>query len=44
MDDKVKHIARAGFASKGTVYALTGILALGAAFGLGSQSQGKLGF
>ncbi|QLG46494.1 DUF1206 domain-containing protein [Costertonia aggregata] len=43
MDEKIKHIARTGYASKGTVYALTGILAFGAAIGLGRSSEGKLG-
>ncbi len=43
MDEKIKDMARAGYGSKGTVYALTGILAFGAAFGLGSSSKGKLG-
>jgi len=43
MDKKIKHIARTGYASKGTVYALTGILAFGAAVGLGGKSEGKLG-
>lgn len=32
-----------GYASKGTVYALTGMLAIGAAIGLGHNSEGKLG-
>lgn len=43
MDDKIKHIARTGYVAKGTVYALTGILAFGAAIGLGQSSEGKLG-
>lgn len=43
MDRKVKKIAKTGYASKGLVYALTGILALGAAIGLGGQTEGKLG-
>jgi len=43
MNKKVKYIARTGYASKGTVYALTGILAFGAAIGLGGESEGKLG-
>ncbi|QCW99496.1 DUF1206 domain-containing protein [Aggregatimonas sangjinii] len=43
MDDRIKKIAKTGYASKGMVYALTGILAFGAAFGLGSTSEGKLG-
>ncbi len=43
MDDKIKKIARTGYVSKGVVYALTGILAFGAASGLGGSSEGKLG-
>lgn len=43
MDKRIKNIARTGYAAKGVVYALTGILALGAAIGLGSSSEGKLG-
>ncbi|MDT7829767.1 DUF1206 domain-containing protein [Pricia sp. S334] len=43
MDKRVKQTARAGYISKGAVYAITGILAFGAAAGLGSQSKGKLG-
>lgn len=43
MDKQVKQTARAGYISKGTVYAVTGVLAFGAAAGLGSQSKGKLG-
>lgn len=43
MDKRIKQIARAGYISKGAVYAVTGILAFGAAAGLGSQSEGKLG-
>lgn len=43
MDNRIKNIARAGYASKGVVYALTGVLAFGAAIGLGSSSEGKLG-
>jgi len=43
MDNKIKKIARTGCAAKGTVYALTGILAFGAAIGLGGSSEGKLG-
>ena len=43
MDKKVKNIVRTGYASKGLVYALTGFLAISAAFGLGAQSEGKLG-
>lgn len=43
MDNKIKTIARAGYISKGVVYALTGILAFGAAIGLGGSTEGKLG-
>ena len=43
MDEKIKKVARIGYVSKGVVYALTGILAFGAAFGLGGSSEGKLG-
>lgn len=43
MDNNIKKIARAGYASKGTVYAITGGLALSAAIGLGQSSEGKLG-
>lgn len=43
MDKRIKNIARTGYASKGVVYALTGILAFGAAIGLGTSSEGKLG-
>lgn len=43
MDDKIKKIARTGYISKGVVYALTGILAFGAAVGLGGSAEGKLG-
>jgi hypothetical protein len=43
MDKQIKQTARAGYIGKGTVYAVTGILAFGAAAGLGSQSKGKLG-
>ncbi len=43
MDDKIKKIVRTGYVSKGVVYAITGILAFGAAVGLGGSSEGKLG-
>lgn len=43
MDNRIKNIARTGYAAKGVVYALTGILALGAAIGLGNSTEGKLG-
>ncbi|WP_026753873.1 DUF1206 domain-containing protein [Sediminibacter sp. Hel_I_10] len=43
MKEKIKKIARAGYASKGVVYGLTGILAFGAAAGLGGSSEGKVG-
>lgn len=43
MDNKIKNIAKTGYVAKGAVYALTGILAFGAAIGLGNSSEGKLG-
>ncbi|MBC8769251.1 DUF1206 domain-containing protein [Arenibacter sp. BSSL-BM3] len=43
MDNQIKNIARTGYAAKGVVYALTGILAFGAAIGMGNSSEGKLG-
>ena len=43
MEDKIKKVAKAGYASKGVVYGLTGILAFGAAAGLGGSSEGKVG-
>jgi len=43
MEEKIKKMARAGYVSKGVVYALTGFLAFGAASGLGGGSEGKLG-
>lgn len=43
MDNKIKSIAKTGYVSKGIVYALSGILAFGAAIGLGNSSEGKLG-
>lgn len=43
MNKTVKQIARTGYASKGTVYTLSGILAFGAAIGLGGSPEGKLG-
>lgn len=43
MDSKIESIARAGHTAKGIVYALTGALAFGAAFSLGSTAKGKLG-
>lgn len=42
MDPKIKRIARAGYAAKGAVYILTGILALLTAFDLGGEKVGKL--
>ena len=42
MDDKIKKAARTGFAAKGLVYLITGILAFLAAFNLGGQKAGKL--
>ena len=43
MNEKIKKAARAGYIAKGVVYAVTGILAFGAASGLGGSSEGKLG-
>lgn len=45
MDHQIKNIARTGYAAKGVVYAITGILAFGAAIGMGmgNSSKGKLG-
>ncbi|MEJ1223993.1 DUF1206 domain-containing protein [Sediminicola sp. 1XM1-17] len=43
MDNKIKKIAQTGYAAKGIVYALSGILAFGAAIGLSTSSEGKLG-
>jgi len=43
MNTKIKRIARMGYVAKGTVYSLTGILALGAAIGFSKKSEGKLG-
>ena len=42
MDSKTKKVANIGFIAKGTVYAITGILALLAAFNLGGQKAGKM--
>ncbi len=42
MDSKLKKVARAGYAIKGGVYALTGILTFLAAVNLGGQKAGKL--
>ncbi len=42
MDSKVKKIARAGYAAKGTVYAITGVLTFLAAFNLGGQKTSKV--
>ncbi|NNE76443.1 MAG: DUF1206 domain-containing protein [Pricia sp.] len=41
MDDKIKKVAYTGFIAKGTVYAITGILALLAAFNMGGEKAGK---
>ncbi|MFS4468982.1 DUF1206 domain-containing protein [Maribacter sp. 2210JD10-5] len=43
MKNQIKRIAKIGYFSKGVVYALTGFLAFGAAFGLGGKAQGKMG-
>ena len=42
MDSKVKKIARTGYAAKGTVYAITGVLTFLAAFNLGGQKTSKV--
>ena len=42
MDDKIKKVAYAGYAAKGAVYAITGILAFMTAFGMGGEKAGKL--
>lgn len=42
MDPKIKRIAQSGYAAKGVVYIITGILTLLAAFGLGGEKAGKL--
>ena len=42
MDQKIKKLARTGYAAKGTVYAITGVLTFLAAFNLGGQKAGKL--
>ncbi|MCF4101676.1 DUF1206 domain-containing protein [Gillisia sp. M10.2A] len=41
MNDKVKKIARTGYAAKGIVYGITGVLTFLAAFNLGGQKTGK---
>ena len=43
MNNNIERTARAGYVSKGIVYALTGILSFSAAFGLGGSGEGKLG-
>jgi hypothetical protein len=42
MDSKIKRVAYTGYAAKGFVYAMTGILAFLTAFNLGGQKAGKL--
>lgn len=42
MDDKIVKAARTGFAAKGIVYLVTGVLAFLTAFNLGGQKAGKL--
>lgn len=42
MDDKLKKVARTGYAAKGTVYAITGVLTFLAAFNMGGQKASKL--
>lgn len=41
MEDKIKKIASIGYAAKGTVYAITGVLAFLAAFNMGGKKAGK---
>lgn len=41
MNSKLKKIARTGYAAKGTVYAITGVLTFLAAFNMGGQQTGK---
>ena len=43
MNNNIERTARAGYVSKGIVYALTGILSFSTAFGLGGSGEGKLG-
>jgi len=43
MNKRLKQVARTGYIAKGGVYALTGILALFASFGMGGSAEGKLG-
>jgi len=43
MDNTMKKVARAGYAAKGMVYAITGMLAFSAAAGMGGSAEGKLG-
>ena len=42
MDDSIKKTAYAGYAAKGAVYAITGILALMTALDMGGEKAGKL--
>lgn len=42
MDNTLKKIARVGYAAKGTVYGITGVLTFLAAFNLGGQKTGQL--
>lgn len=42
MDSKIKKLARAGYAAKGTVYGITGVLTFLAAFNLGGQKTSQL--
>lgn len=43
MDSKIKKMARVGYIAKGTVYAITGVLAFMAAINEGGQTSGKTG-
>lgn len=42
MEEKIKKIASIGYAAKGAVYAITGILAFLAAFNMGGDKAGKI--
>lgn len=42
MNDNIKKMARAGYAAKGTVYGITGVLTFLAAFNLGGQKTSNL--
>lgn len=42
MNSKIKNMARAGFVAKGTVYGITGILTILAAFNMGGQKADRM--